>query len=64
MQHGFCGKSSCEYQLLGFIDDIANYMQRGAQTKVIVMDFSKAFDKISYHLLMHKLYRYGVQGNS
>jgi len=44
-QHGFMRARSCETQLIAFIDDLAKEMQGGGQTDVIVMDFSKAFDK-------------------
>jgi len=64
LQHGFRDKRSCESQLLGFIDDLVNWMQNGSQTDVIVMDFSKAFDKVSHYLLTQKLQRYGIQGNT
>ena len=37
-------------------------MQKGSQSDVIVMDFSKAFDKVSHNLLTQKLSRYGIQG--
>ena len=43
LQHGFRSKLSCETQLIEFVNDIATNMQKGAQTDVIVMDFSKAF---------------------
>ena len=39
-------------------------MQKGAQTDVIVMDFSKAFDKVSHLKLTEKLYRYGIGGKT
>ena len=44
-EHGFRDKRSCE-SLFGFIDDLVNSIQGGAQTDIIVMDFSKALDKV------------------
>ena len=35
-------------------------MQNGGQTDVIVMDFSKAFDKVPHQELLYKLSNYGV----
>ena len=35
-------------------------MPSGAQTDVIVMDFSKAFDKVCYQKLAWKLHHYGI----
>jgi hypothetical protein len=29
-------------------------MENGKQTDILVMDFSKAFDKVSHSLLLHK----------
>lgn len=63
LQHGFRRKRSCETQLLDFIDDITRNMEDGKQTDVLVMDFSKAFDKVSHSLLVHKLHHYGIRGN-
>ena len=37
-------------------------MEKGKQTDVLVMDFSKAFDKVSHSLLVHKLSYYGITG--
>ena len=64
LQHGFRDKRSCESQLIGFIDDVVNAIHGGNQTDVIVMDFSKAFDKESHYLLVEKLSRYGIQGHT
>lgn len=53
-QHGFRRFHSCETQLIGFINDIAKEMQNGGQSDVIVMDFSKAFDKVPHKELVFK----------
>ena len=37
-------------------------MANSVQTDVIIMDFSKAFDKVSHNLLTHKLNYYRIQG--
>ena len=59
-QHGFRSKHSCETQLLGFTQEISDNLEAGKQTDVIVMDFSKAFDKVDHHKLVHKLRVLGV----
>ena len=64
LQHGFRDKRSCDSQLLGFIDDVVNATHSGQQSDVVVMDFSKAFDRVSHHLLVDKLNRYGIQGHT
>jgi hypothetical protein len=52
LQHGFRSKRSCETQLLEFVDDVSSNMSSGKQTDVLVMDFSKTFDKVSHSLLI------------
>ena len=59
-QRGFRRFHSCETQLIGLIYDVAKDMQNGGQTDVIVMDFSKAFDKVPHKELMFKLSNYGI----
>ena len=39
-------------------------MSSGKQTDVLITDFSKAFDKVSHSLLVHKLYHYGIRGKT
>ena len=61
-QHGFrCGWSG-ETQLLGYVDETSQELERGNQEDTIVLDFEKAFDKVSHTLLVHKLRRYGIGG--
>ena len=62
LQHGFIDRRSCETQLLGFVSDLVNTMYTGSQTDVLVMDFSKAFDKVSHPRLVTKLKYYGIGG--
>jgi len=59
-QHGFRSKHSCETQLIGFTQEIADSLDQGQHTDVIVIDFSKAFDKVDHHKLVHKLKHMGV----
>ena len=61
-QHGFRRNRSCESQLIGLIDDLSLNLEKGLETDVLVMDFSKAFDKVSHSLLLHKLKHYGITG--
>ena len=61
-QHGFRKQRSCVSQLLGLVDEITHSRDRGIQTDMLVMDFAKAFDKVSHSLLTHKLQHYGITG--
>ena len=62
LQHGFRSQLSCETQLVEFIHDITTNSKNGHQTDVLVMDFSKAFDKVGHKRLMKKLSQYGING--
>ena len=55
LQHGFRDRRSCETQLLEFQADILKNLQTGMLTDVLIMDFSKAFDKVGHRLLIQKL---------
>ena len=61
LQYGFREKRSCETQLLEFVHDLTCNMQGGGQTDVLIMDFSKAFDKVGHQRLIKKLDYYGVR---
>ena len=59
-QHGFQKKLSCETQLIQFIQDLSDTLNEKGQTDIIVMDFSKAFDKVDHQRLLLKLHRLGI----
>ena len=63
-QHGFRRRRSYESQLIITIDALAKSLDKGEQVDVILLDFSKAFDKVPHHRLLHKLDYYGVRGNT
>ena len=46
-QHGFRKKRSCENQLIPTVQDLAAALQENEQMDAILLDFSKAFDKVS-----------------
>ena len=45
-QHGFRKSRSCESQLIMTVQDLANSLNRNEQVDGILLDFSKAFDKV------------------
>ena len=63
-QHGFRKNRSCESQLLLTINDLAKSLNEGNQIDSVLLDFSKAFDKVDHHKLSLKLEHYGIRGKT
>jgi hypothetical protein len=63
-QHGFRSRRSCETQLLTLTHELASSLDRSVQTDMIILDFSKAFDKVPPARLLGKLSHYGIQGST
>ena len=63
-QHGFRAKRSCETQLLTLSYELAENLHKGIQTDLIILDFSKAFDKVPHSKLLMKMEKYGIRGNT
>ncbi len=63
-QHGFRPKFSCETQLISTVEDIAHSVDKGSQVDALVLDFSKAFDKVPHQRLLSKLNFYGIRNTT
>ena len=63
-QHGFRKGLSCETQLLEFVEDLHRSTGKGRQIDAVVMDFSKAFDKVPHKQLIYKLHEYGLENKT
>ena len=57
-------KRSCETQLIEAVHDWAECLNRTGQMDVLLLDFSKAFDKVPHHRLATKLDHYGIRGRT
>jgi hypothetical protein len=64
MQHGFRKKRSCETQLITTVQDLATGLNNKQQIDAILLDFSKAFDKVPHRRLSAKLHHYGIRGKT
>ena len=63
-QHGFRSRHSCEQAIQNLYGHILQHKDKGIKTAAIYLDLSKAFDTISHNLLLEKLDKYGVRGQS
>ena len=63
-QHGFRAKRSCETQILTLYHELASSLDKNVQTDMIILDFSKAFDRVPHQRLLKKVHHYGIRGNT
>ncbi|MEW8544204.1 MAG: reverse transcriptase family protein, partial [Candidatus Thiodiazotropha sp.] len=63
-QHGFRARRSCETQLLTLYHELAETVDRNGQMDLVILDFSKAFDRVPHQRLLGKLDHYGIRGNT
>ena len=62
-QHGFLAGRSCLTNLLEFMEDVTDILDRGNCVDIIYLDFAKAFDKVSHKHLFKKIEAHGISGN-
>ena len=60
--HAFRRKRSCETQLILTVNELALALDKGKQVDCVLLDFAKAFDRVSHKSLLAKLSNYGVTG--
>jgi hypothetical protein len=53
-----------KYQLLTLSHELAENLHKGIQTDLIILDFSKAFEKVPHNKLLMKMENYGIRGNT
>jgi len=59
-QHGFGPGYSCESQVVMVCQDVADSLDEGVRTYVIIIDFSKVFDLVPHDRLLTKIVAAGV----
>ena len=62
-QHGFWARKSCETQMVTLINNLSSSLDRGDQTDMVILDFSKAFDRVWHKRLLRKLHHYDLRGH-
>ena len=62
--HGFRARRSCETQLITTVQELAKNMSSGKQIDAILLDLSKAFDRVPHRRLLMKLDHYGIRGTT
>ena len=61
-QYGFRSSRSTADLLTVALDRIARAFNRSGATRAVALDISKAFDRVWYGVLLHKLKLYGISG--
>jgi len=60
-QHGFMKGRSCLTNLISFYDQVTRLVDEGKAVDIIYLEF-KAFDTVSYSILLEKLAAHGLDG--
>lgn len=62
-QHGFCPHKSTTSNLVSYITDISEAVDKNNEVHAIYLDFKKAFDLVHHDILLTKLECMGIHGS-
>ena len=57
------GQEEVETQLVTLVHDLTSAMDKRTQTDMVILDFSKAFDRVPHRRLLRNLHHYGIRGH-
>ena len=60
-QYGFRTNHSTEYAAVKLVDNVSKEMKLGNTPTALYIDLSKAFDTLSFDILLYKLNYYGIK---
>ena len=63
-QYGFCSNHSTEYAAVKLVHHISKEVLSGSTPAALYIDLSKAFDALSFDILLCKLNHYGTKDNA
>ena len=63
-QFGFIPGEHTTHAILSLVDYLINSFEDNKITCGVFLDISKAFDTIDHNILLSKLYKYGIRGNT
>ena len=63
-QHGFLRGKSTQTAIYQFVQSVLKYLENGEAALGMFLDLSKAYDCLDRGLLVKKLQRYGIRGNT
>ena len=63
ISYGFRARRSCETQLVTLAQELLAGLDKKHQHVLIILDFSKGFDRVPHQRLMMKLDHYGIRGS-